>query len=531
MMRKTTSFLLSCFMVLLFAFGAAAQEITVEAGSGAAPSNVGMDTAIISEGKVTPSFTREEVLSIGDAEEYGTQRGVLAFRGGPLRKNAAFGTAKIDEKSMRVLWEVKTGSLEGYTGFDWTGQPLIVKWHKEIRELMPLGEEKKQKVGLKEVIYPSMDGKIYFLDLDDGQETREAITVGYPMKGTAAVDPRGWPILYAGQGISKLKNETGSIGLRVFSLLSDSELYLENGRNKLANITNGAVDGSPIVLAQKDTFVFGGENGLLYTVKLNTNFAFADNFDPLDLTLTLSPKTTAYRYTTNVSGDQGIESSVALYGQYAFFGDNMGVLQCVDLNTMQCVWAQDMQDNTDATVALEQTGTDTLALYTANTLKKRTSTGEVAMRRVNARTGEVLWERVVVCNYDKDDIAGAMASPLIGEGSINDLVIYTLNRAEDSAAVMYALDKQSGEVVWTRSLGTGSWSSPVAAYTSAGDAYILQGGADGMLRMIEGTTGNLLTQVELSGEIVASPAVYSSEDGTILVVGTSDGYIYGVGLY
>ena len=518
--------------LMMMASTAMAETLTVTASEEAKPSKIRLMQDILSGTKIVKDVERDEYLTIGEGETYGAQRGVLAFRGGPLRQNAAYGQAQITENGLHLVWEYKTGSLERhYTGFDWTGQPLIVKWHQEIREMMNLNEEKKEKTGLKEVIYPSMDGKIYFLDLDDGKETRKAINVGYPLKGTAAVDPRGWPILYTGQGISKLNSGTGKIGLRIFNLITGEEMYLENGRNKGAHITNGAVDGSALVLADSDTLVFAGENGLLYTIALHTEFGFAESYDKADTKLTISPETTAYRYQTRLDGDQGMESSVALYGPYAFVGDNLGVLQCVNLNTLTCEWALDVEDNTDATVALERSGADTLALYTANTLKKRTQDGDVTIRRINALTGEIEWEKNVACRYNKWNIAGAMASPIIGEETINDLVIFTLNRADENGAVMYALDKQTGEEVWKRSLGASSWSSPVAMYTSSGDCYIAQAAADGSIKLIEGTSGTVLSALELGEEIVASPAVYSSEDGTMLVVGTAEGTIYGINVY
>lgn len=532
MMRRWIAGAMACALIAVAPAGAAADSLTVTASDAAKPSLIKLTEGIVSGTSVVKSFERDAYLTIGEGEEYGVQNGVLAFRGGPLRQNAAVGQAQITESGLHIVWETKTGTLERtYTGFDWTAQPLIVKWHKEIREMMNLNEEKKAKVGLKEVIYPSMDGKIYFLDLDDGKETREAIQVGYPLKGTGAVDPRGWPILYTGQGISKLSSGTGKIGLRMFNLITGEEMYLENGRNKGAYITNGAVDGSALVLADSDTLVFGGENGLLYTVKLNTSFGFAESYDLTDTTLTISPETLAYRYQSNLKGDQGMEGSVALYGPYAFVGDNLGVLQCVNLNTLSCEWALNVEDNTDATVALERSGADTLALYTANTLKKRTADGDVTMRRVNALTGEIEWERKVACSYNKTDIAGAMASPIIGEETINDLVIFTINRANENGAVMYALDKQTGEEVWTCALGASSWSSPVAMYTSSGDCYIAQAAADGSLRLIEGVSGAVLCKLELGEKIVASPAVYSSEDGTMLVIGTAEGTIFGIDVY
>ena len=51
-----------------------------------------------------------------------------------------------------------------------------------------------------EVIYPVFEGKIHRLDLRTGEPTKPPIEVGWGFKGTASVDPRGYPLLYAGQG-------------------------------------------------------------------------------------------------------------------------------------------------------------------------------------------------------------------------------------------------------------------------------------------------------------------------------------------
>ena len=40
-----------------------------------------------------------------------------------------------------------------------------------------------------------MDGKIYFFELNTGKATRSPIDMGVVNKGTAALDPRGYPQL------------------------------------------------------------------------------------------------------------------------------------------------------------------------------------------------------------------------------------------------------------------------------------------------------------------------------------------------
>jgi hypothetical protein len=85
---------------------------------------------------------------------------------------------------------------------------------------MNINQDKKKKPDLKEVIYATLDGNIYFLDLEDGKPTRTPIRTGVPHKGSVAVDPRGYPLLYAGQGIPQVAGKNVPIGYRIFNLIT-----------------------------------------------------------------------------------------------------------------------------------------------------------------------------------------------------------------------------------------------------------------------------------------------------------------------
>ena len=58
----------------------------------------------------------------------------------------------------------------------------------------------KQAETLVEVVYPAMDGYIYFLELETGKPTRDSLNLGFTFKGTGTLDPRGYPLLYVGSG-------------------------------------------------------------------------------------------------------------------------------------------------------------------------------------------------------------------------------------------------------------------------------------------------------------------------------------------
>ncbi|MDD3110291.1 MAG: pyrrolo-quinoline quinone, partial [Eubacteriales bacterium] len=48
-----------------------------------------------------------------------------------------------------------------------------------------------------------------------------------------------------------------------------------------------------------------------------------------------------------------IESSVAMYGPYAYVADKQGILRCLDTTSRKTLWAFATGDNPDATISLE----------------------------------------------------------------------------------------------------------------------------------------------------------------------------------
>lgn len=313
---------------------------------------------------------------------YAQIEGILTFRGGPYRQNAAFGTANAAEGTLEIVWQKKIGALDNWSGVGWNGQPALVCWPEETRQVMNLHADKKTKDGLVEAIYCTLDGNIYFLDLADGTPTRDPIDVGFPMKGSVSIDPRGIPLLYSGQGISRLTSKRGSIGLRIFSLLDGQELFMINGRDDDAYRNHGAFDSVCLVDAASDTLISPGENGLIYTYKLNTAY------DPAAGTLSISPEKGGYRYRNSLG--LGVENSIAVYGHYGYFTDNGGLLQCINLNTLEPIWAANVTDDSDATLTLVPQNDGRVLLFTGCEVDLQKNGGSAYIRCFDALTGERL---------------------------------------------------------------------------------------------------------------------------------------------
>ncbi len=506
------------------------------------------DTVFIGA-KAQDDFSREVGYVAPNPDQYvyvsssGTSpaAGVLTFRGDNFRRNAAYGTVEMEEEKMTVLWKSPIGSLRTEDngtlyGVGWTGQPAIIKWSKQAREMMNLYEEKKNTSALREVIFGAQDGKIYFLDLTTGEATRDPINVGFPLKGSVSLDTKGRPMLTVGQGISKLASgKTGKIGLHVYNLMDGKPFFLLNGRQSDTQkqyFTNGAFDGTALFLHTADAIVVAGENGLLYTIDLNSTFEFPDENQPdTEGKLEINQKTTYLRTKSSAEKDAQVpvESSVAMYDKYIYMADTYGVLRCVNSDTMETVWTMDNGDNTDAAIALDMDGDTGVSLYTGNTAYSRLSNKkDVSIRRVDALTGEEVWVYNVKCDYNKSQLSGVKASPVVGQHEISDLVIFTVNQVDGGGSRVLALRKADGSLAWSHDMEADSISSPVAVYNEAGKAWIIQADGEGTLYLLDGENGRVKNTLNLGGEVEASPAVYKD----ILVIGTcsKDAYMYAIKL-
>ena len=510
--------------------------LTVTTAESADPAKLKITDTVYDKAKKVTELARTAPVAMSSPAEYlSYDGGVFTFRNDSFRGDAAFGTADMPLKQLSVLWKAPLGSMRTSSGtlygLGWTGQPAIVKWAKELRQMMNLNAVKKEVAVLKEVIAAGQDGKIYFFDLNDGVATRDPIEVGFPMKGSVAVDAAGQPMMAVGQGISQLPGKTGAIGLRLFDLITQKEMYLLNGRKSKTQVqysTNGAFDGTPLFERNTGTLVVAGENGLVYTVALNTKFDYLDKH-----TIAVEPAITYLRSKTSKQADMSVtaEASVAMYGKYIYVVDRQGILRCIDSDTMKTVWAFDTGDNTDATPALGFDADGSLGLYTGTTVFSRTRrAGNALIRRMDALTGEEKWKVEVPAKYDQTERAGVKASPVVGQNSIQDLVIFTVNMTNDGkGATILALNKQTGAEVWKHELGDNAISSPVAVYNPAGDAYLIQADEKGLLTLLDARNGSVLYTLDLEGKIEASPAVYND----VLVIGTADkdnNFLYGIRL-
>lgn len=479
------------------------------------------------------SYERKEKISFDDPEEYFAFPGVSAFRGNNYRNSASYGTTVVSDQLIERTWTAHSGELKGtkWAGSGWTGQPLVVQWDAETRQIMNLYEDKKNKDGFVEVIYATLDGNIYFFDLEDGSASRDPIHVGMCFKGAGSLDPRGYPLLYVGSGDVNAKKERP----RMFIIsLIDGKILYEYGHDETLSFRTDnkswcAFDSSPLVHAQSDTLIWPGENGLLYTIVLNTDFS------PKKGTLTIDPeKPILTRYNTSRSGSAkywyGYEAGVNIVENYLYVSENGGMFYCVDLNTMELIWAQDTKDDSNSTPVFERVSEKEGYLYTAPSLhwtKDKKDHGSISIYKLDALSGEILWETPYDCFTVEGVSGGVQSSPLLGKPgeSIEGMVIYSISRSPGlENGLLVALDTNTGEEIWRLELEYYAWSSPVGVYDEDGSVYVVLCDSAGHAFLIEGATGKVLDQTFLEGLVEASPVVYENQ----LVVGTRDKLICGM---
>lgn len=497
------------------------------------PSNLIQTTGIQVDGtqlQDQSAYSPDSLIDFGPGDEYTAGDGIYTFRGDNFRNSPSFGHADIKKGTITPKWTRQTGGLTfsgaSWTGSGWTGQPLMRKWTRSQKKNMAMADWAKKDDNLVEVIYACMDGYVYFLDLDSGKQTRDPLNLGWTFKGSGALDPRGYPILYVGAGYD---SNNGTARAFIVNLVDMSIMY-EFGalddyslRGRLSYF-----DSSPLVDAETDTLIWPGENGILYLIHLNTAFNKQTGM------VCVNPgRVVKWHYygTRSSSGSFwiGMEDSCAIFGGYLFVADNGGNLMCMNLNTLQLVWVQDTLDDSNSTPVLANEN-GRLYLYVSTSFRlgwRSSATAAVPIWKINAETGEVIWHRDYEC-YTQDGVSGGVQSTLaVGKQSLSDYLYATVAMTgSPSDGVIVCLKRDTGEVVWEQK-SYYAWSSPVCVYNADGTGNVIYCACNGRMYLLDGLDGTVRDTFELSsGAIEASPAVWNNE----VVIGTRASKIWGLEL-
>lgn len=487
---------------------------------GTEPERLISSTAIMVDGEVVEEYESDYEINFDLPERYTELEGIVTFRGDNFRSGAAYGTAAVSSKTLTKAWSKSTSGLSDsdgiyWSGSGWTGQPLIVKWPEATRKnISAMYDWAREKEGLVEVIYATLDGHVYFYELTSGEYTRDPLNLGFNYKGAGALDPRGYPILYVGSGVDSVN---GRSRVKVVNLIDNSVMF-EFGHNEtFANRGWHMFDSSPLVSAETDQLIYPGENGILYIIHLNTKYNEQTG------ELSVDPDNIVkWKYNGVRSGSRywlGVESSAAIINNYIFLADNGGNLMCLDLNTLKLVWVQDVLDDTNCSPVVDvEDGHPYIYISTSFHYGWRSySTAEIPIFKIDAETGEIVWRTDYTCYTVQDLSGGVQGTIAVGKNKLSDMIFVPVARTPGaSSGTLAALKKDTGEVVWEKETSMYSWSSPVDFYDADGNGYLLYCNSGFNMFLLDGKTGEQLDYMNLGGNIEASPAMY----GNYAVVGT-----------
>ena len=472
------------------------------------------DTAYASVGDVKYIVEQADTLpalldSYDDPYQHSDR--VMTFRKTQLRNADFGGRITGTPKEIEVAWsfdtpygkeETRFGQWGGGTG--WTGQPLYVCWtDAEIDSLRAGGAPLTADFSPEEVMVGSLCGKAFFLNFHTGKPSREPLDLHNVVKGTMSLDP-AMMNLYVGQGVSKGE----PLGCQAFDLRTHQRgTFFADPR---AWRGWQAFDSSPIVAGG---FLFWpGENGSLYKFRR--------------LPGGILRQVSVLRYRVNGAAP-GIESSLCVYRNYGFFGDNHGNILCVNLNTMQPVWHVKNLDDTDGTIVCrEEQGTP--FLYTACEVDKQGQQGNCRLMKLNALNGQIVWEQLILCR--RIDLGGKVldggmySTPLLGQGDCSDLLFANVcrNIANKQCGQLTAISTADGTIAYELPLANFCWSSPVALLNENDEMFVFTADANGTVYVVRGRSGEILCQRNMGANFESSPCVV----GSSVVVGCRGTKIY-----
>jgi outer membrane protein assembly factor BamB len=461
------------------------------------------------EGVVTP----ETVF-----QPWGSVNGLTMFRGNPTR--TFFGSGPIPATTPDRLWRYPDNPMSGqspvgnqpktWSGTGWTGQPLV----------------HERDDGRTEVIFGAYDKHIHFVDADTAEDLRAPFDMGDIIKGTVTLDPDGFPLLYAGSRDPRF---------RILALDGEEvhEVWSLHAK-AVEGMWNDDWDSNPVVV--DDMLYVGGENSWWFAIKLNRGYDDEGR-------VTVDPKV-VYQIPAwtdelfELLGRQhSVENSTAVFEQKAYFATSGGRVVGVDLADIEngngeVFFDWWMGDDIDSTITIDKDGFVYVVAHADH--EKSNNTAARRVREVGqlvkldtsvaiddplTSLAPIVWSVEIPAARGQD--TGAWATPALHP---DGLIFVPTDSGE-----LLAIDTDTGETVWTESVGVNAWSSPAVVDDTlviAVDCFSDQSG----LRAYDITDPlvprELWTRpLATGGCLESTPAVWNGN----IYVGSRDGFMYAFG--
>jgi len=491
--------------------GAAAGEGPDSTGTTGVPVGSGPNTTVAEYDPAEPGDTRIPGTFYGPINT--TFPGLTMFRGNASRTYYGEGPVPADP---RILWKFgpmtggRSEALEFPTGTGWTGQPCVF-----------------ERDGKTWVVFGAYDFKIHFLDAATGEKLLPDFDGGDVFKGSAVVDPDGYPLIYMGCADDKW---------RIIAIDRDepTELFDLDSNELPRRVWYGDWDSSVVI--RNDYAFEGGENSHFYILKLNRGYDSTGKVT-VDPQIVLDhPGWTASLLEKLGSKDVSIENSPCLVGDRVYFANGGGLVQGLDVSATLRELAEGeapavgaeaypkvfhywIGGDTDPTIVADEQG----YLYVCQHSDTRSAT---AVQRYNdvgqiikldpRKTGEgedpLVWSQKTT--KQSGGQSGVWATPCL----YKDMLYVPTH-----GGALLGLDRWTGELVWQKTLTEHAWASCVVVDHT----------------LIVGDTYGVLHAWDVSDTRVDPPVVweYSLESGSALestpavwkgriYVGSRDGYFY-----
>ncbi|MBQ2954227.1 MAG: PQQ-like beta-propeller repeat protein [Clostridia bacterium] len=464
------------------------------------------------DGVLTEGYQREEPIDMPAGEDYtAADSAVSTWRGDNYRTNAAASSMAEAPAQLQQVWSLALNASDMLFSEDM--QPTIVKWPREIREVLLINQSARDTIALKEVYIPTLDGRILCLRLSDGASTRSAIRVGYPITGSVTVHPVSYPMLIAGQASGKRAYGLGHMGLRYISAIDGvTDRFV-------ADQVSSSFTTSALIDKNTNTAVFLSSSGWLFTEKLNA-WLTADSTGAFDSFRFYTPQSVSARVS-----EATVTAAPVMSDSLLWLGNNAGQVICVDTTTMQPLWtAEGLHFVSSLAMRETEDGQQLLAV---------TGLGAAHLYVLDPDTGSVAADIPLTLSTPGPCTASA---PVVGQEGLDGLVFVNLTGTSDNTsglAELCAIDMETGMISWRVGYpDSAALSAPVAVYDDAGNGFLvtaMEGEEDATLLLLEGRTGVIIATLTLEGNAPCSPAVY----GSMLVITTNTedgGKVYGVRL-
>lgn len=451
---------------------------------------------------------------------WGTVDGLTMFRGNPTR--TFFGTGPVPSTPPEQLWRYPESGMAGLSpvgseqkwwyGTGWTGQPLV----------------HEREDGITELIFGAYDKKIHFLDAETGEETRDSFDMGDIIKGTATLDPDGYPLLYTGSRDPRF---------RILALDGDEvhEVWSLHAK-AVEGMWNDDWDSNPVVI--DDMLYEGGENSWWFAIKLNRGYDDDGNVTVNPEIVYEMPAWTDELYDL-LGRQQSVENSTAIFEQKAYFATSAGRVVGVDLSDIENgnasvffdFW---MGDDTDSTITIDADGYIYVVAHadhekTNNTAARRVrEVGQLVKLDTSIPVDDpltslspIVWKVDIPAARGQD--TGAWATPALHP----DGLIFV----PTDSGYLLAIDTDTGETVWSDDVGVNAWSSPAIVDDTlviAVDCYSSDSSGLRAYDLTDPRNPQFMWQKPFpapTGCIESTPAVWNGN----IYVGSRDGFMYAFG--